>query len=60
MVNSLKIAMEFNAELPKEEAPELTEGYEGFYHLLSLTGDVETTHASYIINYKETIQFVVK
>lgn len=60
MVNSLKIAMEFNAELPKEEAPELTEGYEGFYHLLSLTGDVETTHASYIIRDHDRAKFEEK
>lgn len=60
MVNSLKIAMEFNAELPKEEAPEFTEGYEGFYHLLSLTGDVETTHASYIIRDHDRAKFEEK
>ncbi|KAB2337268.1 peptidase T [Cytobacillus depressus] len=49
MVNSAKIAMELNAKLPADEAPELTEGYEGFYHLLSVNGDVEETKLSYII-----------
>ena len=49
MVNSAKIAMELNSLLPSEEAPEYTEGYEGFYHLLSFHGDVETTVLSYII-----------
>lgn len=49
MVNSAKIAMEFNRRLPINEAPEFTEGYEGFYHLLSITGDVEETKLSYII-----------
>ncbi|QED47284.1 peptidase T [Cytobacillus dafuensis] len=49
MVNSAKIAMEFNAKLPFEEAPEHTEGYEGFYHLSSVSGDVEETKLSYII-----------
>ncbi|MBY0120976.1 peptidase T [Bacillus sp. S/N-304-OC-R1] len=49
MVNSAKIAMEFNSKLPTEEAPEYTEGYEGFYHLLSVNGDVEQTKLSYII-----------
>ena len=49
MVNSAKIAMEFHASLPAEEAPEFTEGYEGFYHLLSINGDVEETKLSYII-----------
>ncbi|MFD2445417.1 peptidase T [Bacillus sp. CGMCC 1.16607] len=49
MVNSTKIAMEFNSHLPVEEAPESTEGYEGFYHLNSFQGDVEKTTLSYII-----------
>lgn len=35
MVNSMKIAMEFHAKLPEDEAPEYTEGREGFFHLLS-------------------------
>lgn len=49
MVNSTKIAMELNSKLPKEEAPEYTEGYEGFYHLISFNGDVEQTNLYYII-----------
>lgn len=49
MVNSSKIAMEFNRRLPAEDAPEFTEGYEGFYHLSSINGDVEETKLSYII-----------
>ncbi|MCK1994685.1 peptidase T [Peribacillus muralis] len=49
MVNSAKIAMEFHNLLPAAEAPEHTEGYEGFYHLLSFQGDVEETKLSYII-----------
>lgn len=49
MINSLKLAMEFHAHLPRNEAPEHTEGYEGFYHLLSCQGDVEQTTLHYII-----------
>jgi tripeptide aminopeptidase len=49
MVNSTKIAMEFNSKLPVSEAPEYTEGYEGFFHLNSIVGDVEKTTLSYII-----------
>lgn len=49
MVNSQKIAMAFHEQLPKAEAPELTEGYEGFYHLISFNGEVETTSLHYII-----------
>ncbi|NLS89631.1 peptidase T [Bacillus subtilis] len=49
MVNSAKIAMKLNSLLPADEAPEYTEGYEGFYHLLSIQGDVEETKIHYII-----------
>lgn len=49
MVNSIKIGMELNGQLPAEEAPEYTEGYEGFFHLLSFEGDVEETKLQYII-----------
>lgn len=49
MVNSTKIAMEFHAQLPAQEAPEYTDGYDGFYHLLSFNGDVEKTTLTYII-----------
>jgi tripeptide aminopeptidase len=49
MINSAKIAMEFNSKLPVNEAPEHTEGYEGFYHLISFNGDVEQTKLYYII-----------
>ncbi|QIZ67810.1 peptidase T [Geobacillus subterraneus] len=49
MINSIKIAMEFQQQLPANEAPEHTEGYEGFYHLLSFQGNVEETKLHYII-----------
>ncbi|KIL78807.1 peptidase T [Bacillus badius] len=49
MIHSAKIAMEFQHQLPAGEAPEYTEGYEGFYHLLAIEGDVETTEMHYII-----------
>jgi tripeptide aminopeptidase len=49
MVNSMKIAMELHSQLPALEAPEHTEGYEGFYHLISFNGDVEQTKIYYII-----------
>lgn len=57
MVNSAKIAMAFNSKLPQMEAPEFTEGYEGFYHLLSFTGDVEETKLYYIIRDHDKLQF---
>lgn len=49
MINSAKIAMEINSKLPIAEAPEFTEGYEGFFHLISIHGDVEQTKLNYII-----------
>ncbi|BFH17956.1 peptidase T [Paenibacillus melissococcoides] len=49
MINSAKIAMELHSKLPAEEAPEFTEGYDGFYHLISIQGDVERTDLRYII-----------
>ncbi|MDO9261126.1 MAG: peptidase T, partial [Flavobacteriaceae bacterium] len=49
MINSLLIANEFIAALPADEIPQKTEGYEGFYHLNSMHGDVEKTQLQYII-----------
>jgi tripeptide aminopeptidase len=57
MVSSAKIAMAFNSKLPQMEAPEFTEGYEGFYHLLSINGDVEETKLHYIIRDHDKQQF---
>ncbi|MEW4285950.1 peptidase T [Priestia koreensis] len=60
MINSTKIAMEFNQKLPVEEAPESTEGYEGFYHLLSMSGDVEETKLQYILRDFDKNQFAAR
>jgi len=49
MINSMKIAMALHARLPEAETPERTEGYEGFYHLVSFQGSVEETRLHYII-----------
>lgn len=60
MVNSIKIGMELNQQLPVREAPEYTEGYEGFYHLLSFHGDVEKTDLYYIIRDHDRQKFEAK
>lgn len=60
MVNSMKIAMEFHAKLPEDEAPEYTEGREGFFHLLSIQGDVEQTKLQYILRDHDRDKFVAK
>ncbi|KMY61717.1 peptidase T [Geobacillus sp. FSL K6-0789] len=57
MINSIKIAMEFQQQLPADESPEHTEGYEGFYHLLSFQGSVEETKLHYIIRDFDREQF---
>ncbi len=49
MVNSMRIANQFVIMLPRWETPEHTEGYEGFYHLVSMEGKVEKTVLTYII-----------
>ena len=49
MLNSILIGMEMNALLPVEQRPEYTDGYEGFFHLISFSGSVEKSTFSYII-----------
>ncbi len=49
MINSIRVANNFIAMLPRWETPEHTEGYEGFYHLVGIEGSVEQTTLTYII-----------
>ncbi|KRO01737.1 peptidase T [Levilactobacillus paucivorans] len=49
MVNASQVAMDFHAALPDHDRPENTEGREGFFHLYSMTGTVDSAHLSYII-----------
>ncbi|MBN2481425.1 MAG: peptidase T [Bacteroidales bacterium] len=49
MKNSMLIAMELNNMLPASEIPQHTENYEGFFHLLGITGNVERTTTDYIL-----------
>jgi tripeptide aminopeptidase len=49
MTNSIHIAEELDLMLPQNQRPEHTEGYEGFFHLMRITGTVERTELSYII-----------
>ncbi len=49
MVNASLIAMEINKMLPDNETPRHTEGYEGFYHLTDMTGNVEHAELKYIV-----------
>lgn len=49
MLHASKMAMELIEQLPKEEAPEYTEEYEGFFHLVSFQGDVEKAELLYLV-----------
>ena len=57
MINSIRIANQFISMLPRHETPEHTEGYEGFYHLICIQGDVEQTTLSYIIRDHDRSRF---
>lgn len=60
LINATKLAMEFNSMLPKCEVPELTEGYEGFYHLTAANGTVEEATFEYIIRDHDKKKFELK
>ncbi|HFD1668837.1 TPA: peptidase T [Enterococcus faecium] len=49
MINALQLAIDFHNQLPADEVPEKTEGYEGFFHLMALDGNPEEASMSYII-----------
>jgi len=57
MVNALQLAIDFHNQLPEKERPELTDGYQGFNHLQTMTGTVEEAKSSYIIRDFETESF---
>lgn len=49
MKNSMLVAMEINSMLPTADIPALTEGYEGFFHLTDMSGNVERSELDYIV-----------
>ena len=49
MINAALVAMEFNSLLPAGDTPRLTEGYEGFFHLHDMKGDVSHAELDYIV-----------
>lgn len=57
MINSIRIAEKFISLLPEKDSPEQTEGYEGFYHLIGIQGEVEQTTVSYIIRDHDRVKF---
>lgn len=69
MINSLTIASKFALEFDPEDTPECSEGYEGFFHLLTINGSTDETELEYIIrdfdrdnfeNRKETMKKIVE
>ena len=57
MRNASLLAMKFDALLPAGERPEHTEGYEGFFHLTQMRGDVEKAQLHYIIRDHDAERF---
>ena len=57
MRNAILIGQEFNALLPALARPEHTEGYEGFFHLISFKGSVEEADFAYIIRDHDRVRF---
>ncbi|MBQ2235955.1 MAG: peptidase T, partial [Muribaculaceae bacterium] len=57
MLNSMRVAMQFAVMLPRWETPEHTEGYEGFYHLVGMEGNVECTTLTYILRDHDRARF---
>lgn len=57
MINSMLVANYLMSLLPADETPATTEGYEGFYHLVGLQGEVEQTTISYIIRDHDRTRF---
>ncbi len=60
MRNAILIGQEFNSLLPVEQRPEYTEGYEGFFHLISFKGAVEEADFAYIIRDHDHAKFEAK
>ena len=60
MINALQVVNELNNLLPPCQRPEHTEGYEGFYHLISIRGEVENASSEYIIRDHSRVKFEEK
>ena len=60
MKNAIIIGMEFNSLLPVGQRPELTEGYDGFFHIISFKGTVEEAEFGYIIRDHDRKKFEEK
>ncbi|WP_116787474.1 peptidase T [Flavobacterium psychrotrophum] len=57
MINSMLIANKFISSLPANEVPELTKGYEGFFHVTGITGSIEESTVQLIIRDHDSRRF---
>lgn len=60
MINAAEVACEIQSLLPEKENPRYTEGYEGFYHLTGMKGDVACAEMEYIIRDHDAEKFAAK
>lgn len=60
MVNASLVAMQINSMLPSGDTPRDTEGYEGFFHLTGITGDVSHAELHYLIRDHDLATFEVR
>lgn len=60
MINAVEVACEIQSLLPEKENPRYTEGYEGFYHLTGMKGDVACAEMEYIIRDHDAEKFAAK
>lgn len=60
MINAALVAMEYNSLLPAGDTPRMTEGYEGFYHLHAMRGDVSYAELEYIVRDHDRATFEVR
>ncbi|MDR2465313.1 MAG: peptidase T, partial [Streptococcaceae bacterium] len=60
MVNALQVAIDFHNQLPSDEVPEKTSGYEGFFHLHKMSGTAEEAKLQYIIRDFDKEFFLVR
>lgn len=60
MVNAITVAGEFEQLVPAAERPEHTEGYDGFYHPISVSGSASEVHLSYIVRDFDAAKFAAR
>lgn len=60
MINAFQLAIDFHNALPEADRPEKTDGYQGFFHLMDLSGNVDQAQATYIVRDFEEDDFLAR